>query len=195
MSTGNEATVPAEPPTGDGPHGDPEHDRQRSPVGRFERSMASVERDAQAAGLRAQRRTYQQIADALGYSSKGDAWRACQRAKADVARAPVAKLIQAESEELDDLYVMALEVLERNHVVVSYGQIVCDTDGQPLPDDGPRLQAIQTALRVRESYRRLHGIDAPNRVSVEAEQIGRDIGRLLDATLGPEDDAGDDPDA
>lgn len=171
MSTGNETTVPAEPPTGDGPPGDPEHDRQRSPAGRFERSMASVERDAQAAGLRAQRRTYQQIADALGYSSKGDAWRACQRAKADVARAPVAKLIQTESDQLDDLYVMALEVIEANHVVVSHGKVVTMLDPEtneekPLTDNGPKLQAIQTALRIRQAYQDLHGLKQPAQIAV-----------------------------
>jgi hypothetical protein len=133
--------------------------------------MDTVRRDARAAELRAQGRTYQQIADELGISTKGDAWRAVQRAKADVARPAVTKLIQAESGELDDLYVMALEIIERNHITVSHGKVVTwlnpETDREePLPDDGPKLQAIQTALRIRESYRKLHGLDQPAQIAV-----------------------------
>ncbi|MFI6530504.1 hypothetical protein [Streptomyces uncialis] len=149
--------------------------------------MATAERDARAAELLAQRLTYQQIADELGYSSKGDAWRAVHRARADVARPAVTKLIQAESEELDDLYAMALEVIEANHVVVSHGKVVTMKDPEtgeekPLKDSGPKLQAIQTALRVRESYRKLHGLDAEQKVSlsgsVRYEVIGVDAADL-----------------
>ncbi|MFE4716850.1 hypothetical protein ACFRLW_10415 [Streptomyces sp. NPDC056728] len=169
MDTGNERPVPAEPtepgPTAGTPQ--PHH----APGGRFERGMDTVRRDAAAAELRAQKRTYQQIADELGFGNRGDAWRAVLRAKADVARPAVTKLIQAESGELDDLYVMALEVIEANHVVVSHGKVVTRLDPEsgeekPLQDNGPKLQAIQTALRVRESYRKLHGLDAEQKVNV-----------------------------
>ena len=159
--------APAEPDEGPAP----EHtDRQRDGRGKFERSMDTVRRDARAAELRAEGLTYKEIAAELGIN-KGDAWRAVQNAKADVARPAVTKLIAAESGQLDDLYVMALEIIERNHVVVSHGKVVTMADPEtgreePLADDGPRLQAIQTALRVRESYRKLHGLDAEQKVNV-----------------------------
>jgi hypothetical protein len=170
MEPGNEPPVPAEP-HGDGPAAPHYNDRPRDGKGHFVRSLDSVRRDAQAAELLAQRRTYQQIADELGYSSKGDAWRAVQRARADVARPAVTKLIQAESEQLDDLYVMAMEVIDANHVVVSHGKVVTMRDPEtgedkPLADSGPKIQAIQTALRIRESYRKLHGLDQPAQVAV-----------------------------
>ena len=163
MTTGNEPPVPAEPPPD---AGHPPSKRPRNFRGEFERGMDTVRRDARAAELRAQGAHYQAIADELGLSSKGDAWRAVQRAKADVARPAVTKLIQTESEQLDDLYVMALEIIQRNHVTVSHGQIVYGPDGQPLPDDGPRLQAIQTALRIRDQYQNLHGLKQPAQVAV-----------------------------
>lgn len=171
MTTGNEPPVPAEPPTG---HGEDPHAhlaRQHAPNGQFERGMDTVQRDAQATELRAQRLTYQQIADQLGYSSKGDAWRAIRRARADVARPAVTKLIQTESEELDDLYVMAREIIDHHHVTVSHGKVVTwlnpeTRQEEPLPDDGPKLAAIQTALRIRESYRKLHGLDQPAQIAV-----------------------------
>jgi hypothetical protein len=157
-------------PNPDAPKGLTGQTRQQAPAGGFERSMETVRRDAAAAELRAQRLTYRQIGERLGMNH-GDAWRAVQRAKADVARPAVTKLIQTESEELDDLYVMALEVIEANHVVVSHGKVVTMRDPdtgeeRPLKDSGPKLQAIQTALRIRESYRRLHGLDAEQKVSV-----------------------------
>ncbi|MFE7072703.1 hypothetical protein ACFU96_21735 [Streptomyces sp. NPDC057620] len=174
--------APAEPPEGPAPEPRDHQHRQHGYRGRFERSMDTVTRDAQAAELRSQGRTYQQIADELGMSNKGDAWRAVQRAKADVARPAVTKLVQTESEQLDELYVMAMEVIERNHITVSHGKIVCGQDGTPLQDDGPRLQAIQAALRIRESYRKLHGLDQPTQVAVSGavryEVVGVDTADL-----------------
>jgi hypothetical protein len=186
MSTGNKPPTPADADDGDGQDiAAPTHphlQRHHAPGGRFERSMDTVRRDAEAAELRAQKLTYQQIADQLGIGTKGGAYRAVQRAKADVARPAVTKLIQTESDELDELYVMALEIIERNHVVVSHGHIVCDLDGEPLIDDGPRLQAINTALRIRNQYEELHGLKAEQKVNVSGsvtyEVIGVDPAAL-----------------
>lgn len=175
METGNEPPVPAEGVGRDEAELTPQQratqNRFRAPGGRYERGMDTVQRDASAAELRAQKRTYRQIAAELGFNNPGDAWRAVQRAKADVARPAVTKLIQTESEELDDLYILAMEVIEANHVVVSHGKVVTMLDAEsgeekPLTDNGPKLQAIQTALRIRESYRKLHGLDQPAQVAV-----------------------------
>lgn len=160
--------APAAPDGGPAPDTS-QYDRQRTGRGSFERSMTTVRRDARAAELRAQGLTYAQIGEQLGID-KGSAWRAVQAAKADVARPAVTALIAAESGQLDDLYVMALEIIEQHHVTVSHGKVVTmmDETGHeiPLPDDGPKLQAIQVALRVRESYRKLHGLDAEQKVNV-----------------------------
>ncbi|MFI0236337.1 hypothetical protein [Streptomyces sp. NPDC016845] len=163
-----EPPAPADPDEGPAPKHP--NDRQRDGRGKFERSMDTVHRDARAAELRAEGLSYTQIGEQLGLN-KGDAYRAVQNAKADVARPAVTRLIAAESGQLDDLYVMALEVIEANHIVVSHGKVVTMLDPEsgeekPLKDNGPKLQAIQTALRVRESYRKLHGLDAAEKVSV-----------------------------
>lgn len=142
-------------------------ERPRDGRNRFVRSMDNVRRDAEAAAYWAEHRcTYQEIADRFGYYDRAQAWRAIQAAKRDVALPAVTKLRQVESEELDSLYVMAMEIIERNHVMVSHGRVVYGDDGQPLQDDGPRMQAIQTALRIRESYRRLHGVDQPAKTEI-----------------------------
>ena len=190
--------------TDDTPADDP-HAAQRRPrhpvTGRFTRDMKTVRRDAQAADLFADGLNYQQIADELGYAHRSDAMKAIKRARDDVARPAVTKLIQAESEELDILYTEACAILQRNHVTVSHGKVITirnpETGAEePLLDDMPKLQAIRVALDVRKAYEDLLGLKQPSRVSVEAEQLGRDISRLLDATLGPDEDGdSDDPDA
>ncbi|MFD5814404.1 hypothetical protein [Streptomyces sp. NPDC127038] len=185
---------------------EPAHDRQ----GRFARTPDHARRDAAAADLRAKGRTYQQIADELGYSDRGEAHHAVRRAINDIAREPAEAAIHFELERLDaelgrleQLETAAREVLERHHVTVSAGGQIVHHQGEPLLDDAPVLQAIDRLLKIEDSRRRngesrrkLLGLDAPSRVSIEAEQLGREIGRLLDAALDdPGEAAGDDTDA
>jgi hypothetical protein len=174
MVTGNKPPVPAEPPhEGSGQTAEPAPHATRDARGKFVRSIDTVRRDAAAAEYLAEHpgTSYRELAERFGYYDKGTAWRGIQAAKADVARPAVTKLVQAESDELDSLYVMALEIIERNHVVVSHGRVVTMRDPdtgeeRPLQDDGPRLQAIQMALRIRDQYQNLHGLKQPAQVAV-----------------------------
>lgn len=135
-------------------------------TGRYMRTPASAERDAEAAYLKADGLTYQQIADRLKFCDRGEAWRAVQRALAAIVRDSAEKLRAVEAAKLDELYVEALDVLSRDHVTVSHGKVVKGDDGQPLLDDGPKLQAIDRLLKVRESYRKLLGLDAATKTEV-----------------------------
>lgn len=168
------------------------NERPRGSNGRFAEHPHTAERDGQAAGLRADGRTFQQIADALGYADKGEAWRAVQRAKTAILKEPVERLIQTEAERLDELYAEALEVLARDHVTVSHGRIVCDDTGAPILDDGPKLAALDRLVKIRESYRKLHGLDAPSKVSVDATHLGAEIGDMLAQLAGDTDGHPDD---
>ncbi|MBT2508820.1 hypothetical protein J7I98_23620 [Streptomyces sp. ISL-98] len=172
MNTGNEPPVP------DGPT--PPPGRVKDARGRFITTLAHDERAAQAARLKADnpRMTLQQIADAVGYTHKADAWRAIDKCRKGVVQQAGAELVASEAAQLDDLYVAALEVLERDHVTVSHGRIVTGEDGQPLLDDGPKLAAIRELRAIRESYRKLHGLDAEKKISlsggVRYEVVGID---------------------
>ncbi|MFI9154501.1 hypothetical protein [Streptomyces sp. NPDC053367] len=160
--------------------------------GRYTRNPQTAERDGQAAELRAQGWTYQQIADELGYADKRTALEACRRAIRDACVGPGKALVDLEVQRLEAMYDRVLDILEQDQPLVSHGRIVKDDTGAALVDEELKLKAIDRALRTRESFRKLLGLDAPSRVSVEAEKLGRDIARLLDAAT---EDPGDDTDA
>lgn len=145
---------------------DEQTEQPRDGSGNFLYTDAGVQRDADASRLRSEGRTYQQIADALSYSDRGSAWRGIQRARRAILREPAEHLIQVESARLDGLYVAALDVLERDHVTVSNGRVMYDDDGNPILDDGPKLAAIRELRNIRESFRKLHGLDQPAKVAV-----------------------------
>lgn len=156
--------------------------------GRFVTTIDHNQRAAQAARLRAKGWSYQRIADELGYADKSGAWVAVQRVLKETIAEPAEELRQMERDRLDHLAEAAWAVLERQHVTVSNGRIV-SLDGAPLPDDGPVLQAIDRLLRISESRRKLEGLDAPSRVSVDAENLGNEISAILDRLTGPADDS------
>jgi transcriptional regulator with XRE-family HTH domain len=154
----------------------------RDGKGRYIRTPETAERDARAAELRAQGWTLQQIADELGYSDRSTARQAVQRALREIVQGPAEKLIQQEAARLDSLYEEALDILHRDHVMVSHGHIVKGEDGNPLPDHGPKLAAIDRLVKVRESYRRLFGLDARQKIDVAGGVRYEIVGLADDAT-------------
>jgi hypothetical protein len=141
-------------------------DNARDGKGRYIRTPETAERDARAAQLRAEGWKLQDIANELGYTDKSNARQAIQRALREIVQGPAEALIQQEAARLDSLYEEALDVLHRDHVMVSHGHIVKGEDGNPLPDHGPKLAAIDRLVKVRESYRRLFGLDARQKIDV-----------------------------
>lgn len=150
-------TEPAEQPRG----------HTRSGAGRYVRGEAARLRDADAAELRAAGYSYRQIAEQLDYADKGQAYRGVQRCVSEVVKDKAEQLIAVESARLDDLAAATLEVLERDHYAHSNGKLVIDPNGNPVLDDGPKLAAISEMRRISESYRKLHGLDQPAKVSVD----------------------------
>lgn len=156
----------------------PNQDARNERTGRYVRSPQTAARDAQAADLRAQGRTYQQIADELGYGDKKTALEAVRRAMRDIVREPAERLLAIHMERLETLYEAALEVLEADHVVVSHGRIIKDDDGNPLKDTGPKLAAIREARATLDSFWTLTGMKKPAKVehsgNVKYEVVGID---------------------
>lgn len=191
----------------DHPGGDPHKHppRARTTQGQFIRTPETAQRDADAADLRAKGWTYRRIAEHFSVDVHS-AYDMVQRALLAIVKEPAENLrrlslerLDAELARLEDLEAAARKVLERSHVTIANNGTIVHHEGEPLLDDGPVLQAIDRLLKIDEqrrkndeSRRKLLGLDEPSRMSVEAEQLGREIGRLLDAAFasdGNSDDA------
>jgi hypothetical protein len=149
--------------------GDRDRNRQaRNGKGHYQGDIYADEKAANAARYYAEHPgiTYQELAEATGYTNRGDAWRAVQKARKAALQQAGQELIATEAAQLDDLFVSAMEILERDHVMVSHGRVVTDDTGTPLLDDGPKLSALREMRQIRESYRKLLGVDQPTQVAV-----------------------------
>ncbi|MFI5687889.1 hypothetical protein [Streptomyces sp. NPDC051636] len=138
--------------------------------GRFSRTLQGAQRDAYAAQLRAQRWTYQQIADELGID-KSNAIMAVRRAIRDACAGPGKELVDLEVTRLEAMYDEVLDILNADHVLVSHGKVIYDQAGNPLPDYDIKLRAIDRALRARESFRKLLGLDAAVKVDATVHEV------------------------
>lgn len=136
--------------------------------GRPIRTAAQVERDAWAAEQRGLGRSYRTIAADLGISV-GSCHAAVRRAFKDIAEPLVAEARAAELAVLEGARDAALDVLQRKHVTISYGQIMKGEDGKPLLDDGPILQAAQTVARVSSTIHDLMGWKSASKVQLSGE--------------------------
>jgi hypothetical protein len=158
------------------------NDRTHDGGGRFIRVLSSVERDAEAAKLRARGHTYDQIATELGYSDRSNARDGVMRCLDATVAEPAAEVRKIELDRLDYLWRKGLEVLERDHITVQHGKVIrrqvgverhkdgiekLDPDGKPIPiyedllDDEPVLRAIAVLVKISERRARLQGLDTP----------------------------------
>lgn len=142
----------------------------------------TAQRRKQAIDMRMAGSSYQQIADALGYTTRGaacqDVTRALETAVFEQARS-VEAYREEELQRLDVLLAEAWAVLKRQHITVSHGRIIKDDLDEPILDDGPTLSAIDRILKIQERRAKFLGLDAPQRhevVSIDA--VDAEIARL-----------------
>lgn len=157
-----------------------DHSERSRSNGRYVRANTEVEHDAEAARLRGQGLTYRAIAKKMGTSVSVAHARVQSAFRATLAE-PAEQARAVELARLEDAHDHALAVLLREHLTVSHGKIIVGPDGNPLIDDGPILQAIDRIRALSESRRKLLGLDAPSRVSVDAEHLGQEVADLLNA--------------
>lgn len=145
---------------------------------RDEHTIHHAERDADAARLRAEGKTYDHIANALGYHDRSAARKGVQRALLAVVQEAGDELRVLEVERLNRLVDTAWQVMERVHYAHSQGRVVM-LDGAPLLDDGPTLAAMDRILKIMERRAKLLGLDAPQRHEVlTIDAIDAEIQRL-----------------
>lgn len=149
--------------------------RPRGGNGQWIRTPEGRQRDTLALEMRSAGRTWQTIADTLGYTSPGNAQRGVHNALAET-QAPKVNEARAEMvAQIDHLYTKAMEVLEARHLKVNNGEVVSvpDEDGNyhPLEDDAPVLRAIDTINQLMQRKARLLGLDAPAKIQAEVSGV------------------------
>ncbi len=169
---------------------------QNPRTGRFLKTLESAGRDAEACRMLERGHTYQEIADTLGFGSRGHAWGSIQKALAALPRESAMELRRVRTNQLNYVLYNAIQIMERTYPVVSQsGQIVKDADGKPLRDEGPRLAAIDKARRTIMDLARIEGIIAPVRteavISIDSldAQIAALTAELAGGTGAAEDAA------
>jgi hypothetical protein len=154
------------------------------PASRAQQAQVA-ERRARAIQLRIAGVPFATIATQLGYKTASAASQDVGRALAsrrDELR-DQADLLQAlEAEKLDALERGMWTVFRRRHVLVSQGQIMRGPDGEPFPDDDPATRAAGVLLRAFERRAKLHGLDAPTKITGKFEvqdELDADVERLV----------------
>jgi hypothetical protein len=129
------------------------------------------------------RYSWEQIADKLGYASRGAACTDYKRAWEDRLNEATLTTDEFRRQHLANLMEtrrVAVEVMRRDHVHVSAGKIVREELGvhagpdgpeyelgAPLMDDGPTLAAIDRVAKIDAQIAQLLGLNAPTRVEAE----------------------------
>jgi hypothetical protein len=146
----------------------PGNPRTRGGTGKFVRTLDTVERDTKAARLRARGASFDEIATALEYSDRGDAFRAVSRALRDVPVQAADELRELENARLDELSRRAWQVINSTHYKVSNsGRVVLDPETQqPLIDPQPTLTAVNALLKISARRAALNGLDRPAKLDV-----------------------------
>jgi hypothetical protein len=162
------------------------HQDSRSSNGRYVPSLATAQRNAQAAQLRIDGYSHAQIREKLGYSSNNAVTEALRAVRKEVIREPGEELIRIELERLDaqlvrlnGLEAKARKVLEADHIVVSNGRVIIHPDTElPMQDDAPILQAIDRLVKIEtarnhnaERRAKLTGIEAAVKVDATVHEV------------------------
>lgn len=143
-----------------------------------EHTIDTAERDADAARLRAEGKSYPQIASEMGYYDKSGARKAVQRALVAVVQEAGDELRALEVERMNRLLDVAWQIMERPHYAHSAGRLIT-MDNVPVLDDAPSLMALDRILKIMERRAKLLGLDAPVRHEVlTIDAIDQELARL-----------------
>ncbi|MFF4834093.1 hypothetical protein [Streptomyces sp. NPDC001315] len=172
------------------PPGNP-NQHHRGGNGKYQPSLETAQRNAEAARLRTQGYSHAQIAEQLNFPSVKAVSDGIRALLQEVIREPGEELLKIELARLDaalvrlaGLEAAALKVLEARHITVNNGKVILHPDTeQPLDDDGPVLQAVDRLIKIEDARQRnaerrakLLGLDAEQKVnlsgSVKYEVVG-----------------------
>ena len=133
----------------------------------------------QAADLRAQHRSFREIAQELGLASPKDAQKAVQQGLALTPADDVREVRRLEDMRLQEIARSAREIMLNPPPLAQLGKVVLDDNGEPIPDEQVRSRAQEVLLKASAEYRKLHGADAPKKtLAITHEMIAERIMEL-----------------
>jgi hypothetical protein len=156
---------------------------QHAPNGDFMRTPEQMAKDHRAAEMRSQGFTYQQIGESLGMTRQG-AHKAVQRAIAEIPKEGTKEALNIELAKIDRIERYYNSVMARTHFKVgNTGRIVVDPDGQPMTDEGPRMDAAAGILKAQAQRAKLLGLNAPTvtRGELVIHDVERDSTKIIEA--------------
>lgn len=121
--------------------------------GNTTRDVNAAQRAAQALALRAQKRTYEEIAQVCGYNDRAAAHKAVQRELARVVVPNVEELRKQEAEGLDQLEAECWKRLYSEE------------------HEKAMLFAVDRIIAIKERRARLFGLDVPTNGNIAAAQV------------------------
>lgn len=148
------------------------------------RTREQIDKDARALDLYCQAKTYQQIADIIGWKSHATAVMAVQRAISDRR---VGELDQVDNfavalESVNRAIAYHEQVMATKHYVTSTtGKLVLGPDGSPLLDPAPGQRSAAELRHLYDQRNRLLGNYAPAKVRQEIvpeDVVDQEIARL-----------------
>lgn len=92
--------------------------------------------------------------------------------RASIPAPVIADIAQIEADRIALLYVESMRIMRSSHPLVSMqrGTVVRDEDtGLPFEDDGPRLAAINMALKIHERVAKTYGTDAATKMETTSQ--------------------------
>ena len=146
------------------------NERPRDGRGKFAPTLETAERDSKACRMVEQGYRYDEIAKELGFSDRGAAHRAVERALILTRQEAADDVRKIHLARLQEMYRTAREIMLKNHIAVQNGKVVyldaIDGTRTPVADDLPKLAAIDRMLRVLEREAKLLGLDAAKQVEI-----------------------------
>jgi len=140
-----------------------------------------AERNAEIVRLKESGKTYAEIGEQFGIT-KQTAHTMYWKTVAAAPQLAVSEMRAQQNARLEMVLARLEEIADREHVTISGGEIVRDTEGQPLRDSGPEMQALRDLRAAIEAQAKLNGTNAPAQVTVNGQityQVnGVDLGNL-----------------
>jgi hypothetical protein len=136
---------------------------------------------AEVVRLKDSGKSFAEVGAQLGIS-KPFAHKVYWQAVAEVPQPAVNEMRAQQNERLEMVLRRLEDIADRDHVVISGGEIVRDKEGQPMRDSGPEMQALRDLRATVEAQAKLNGTNAPAQVTVNGQityQVnGVDLGNL-----------------